>query len=36
VLTTPLVCGNQASVTIMILMRGHILSEDRDNGVKIA
>jgi phosphohistidine swiveling domain-containing protein len=36
VLTTPLVCGNQASVTIMILMRGDILNEDRDNGVKAA
>jgi len=36
VLTTPLVCGNQASVTIMILMRGHILNEDRDRGVKVA
>jgi phosphohistidine swiveling domain-containing protein len=36
VLTTPLVCGNQASVTIMIFMRGHILNEDRDRGVKVA
>jgi hypothetical protein len=35
VLTTPLVCGNQASVTIMILMCGHMLNEDRDSSVNV-
>jgi phosphohistidine swiveling domain-containing protein len=36
VLTTPLVCGNQASVTIMILMRRDMLNEDRDSDVNAA
>jgi hypothetical protein len=36
VLTTPLVCGNQASVTIMILMCVDMLNQDRDSGVKAA
>src|SRR5215472_1864662 len=34
VLTTPLVCGNQASVTIMILMREDMVDQDHDSGVK--